>query len=117
MKNFVFFDTNDRRDESGFYPISQMQVERRNLAEGDLVTAYMLGEREYWDAKLLRLGDQWGIVLLSDAKEMSNDRWEGQHEGFTEGMFCQKERALRVLESLDLPDELLTEAKRRMMQL
>ena len=117
MKNFVFFDTNDCTDESGVYPISPMQVERRSLAEGDLVTAYMLGEREYWDAKLLRLGDQWGIVLLSDAKEMSYDRWEGQHEGFTEGMLCQKQRALRVLESLDLPEELLTEAKRRMMQL
>ena len=117
MKNFVFFDTNDRTDESGVYPISQAQVERRSLAEGDLVTAYMLGEREYWDAKLLRLGDRWGIVLLSDAKEMSYDRWEGQHEGFTEGMLCQKQRALRVLESLDLPDELLTEARRRMMQL
>ena len=117
MKNFVFFDTNDSTDHPGIYPVSQTQVESRNLSEGDLVTAYMPGEREYWDAKVLRIGDRWGIVLLSEAKEMSRDRWEGQQEGFCEGMRCQKLRALRILEDLDLPGELLAEARRRMMLL
>ena len=106
MKNFVFFDTNDCTDHPDIYPISQEQIESRCLAEGDPVTAYMPGEREYWDAK-----------ILSDAKEMSRDRWEGQHEGFCEGMRCQKDRALRVLESLGLPEKQLAEAKRRMMDI
>ena len=117
MKNFVFFDTNDCTDHPDIYPISQEQIESRCLAEGDPVTAYMPGEREYWDAKVLRIGGRWGIVLLSEAKEMSPDRWEGQHEGFCEGMRCQKDRALRVLESLGLPEKQLAEAKRRMMDI
>lgn len=117
MKKFVFFDTNDCTDAPGVYPISELTVRDKKLTEGDLVTAYMLGEYEYWDAKVLRLDGQWGIELVSDAREMPRARYEGQHEGFTEGMLCQKRRALRVLESLDLPDALMAEARRRMEEI
>lgn len=48
---------------------------------------------------------------------MTRARYEGQHEGFTEGMLCQKQRALRVLENLDLPDTLLAEARRKMEEI
>lgn len=117
MKKVIFFDTNVCAEVPGVYPISELAVRDKKLAEGELVTAYMLGEYEYWDAKVLHLDGQWGIELLSDAREMTRARYEGQHEGFTEGMLCQKQRALRVLENLDLPDTLLAEARRKMEEI
>ena len=58
MKKHVFFDTNSRHDEADdeIYQILELEITARNLAEGDLVTAYMEGEE--WDAKIVRHGDQ-----------------------------------------------------------
>lgn len=114
MKKHVFFDTNSRHDEAGdeIYRILELEITARNLVEGDLVTAYM--ENEEWDAKIVRHGDRWGIVLLSEARQIPAERYEGQQEGFREGMLLQKYRTLRVLESLELPEDLLEEAKCRL---
>ena len=117
MRKYVFFDTNTATESPGVYPIDEPQILRRALAEGDLVTAYMLGEREFWEARVVRCGCQWGIVLLSECREMSKEQYNCQQEGFDQGMLCQKHRAMRVLESLDLPAELLAEATRRMMRI
>ena len=111
MRKFVFFDTNSPIDDSS----EVYRICPGDLAEGDLVTAYM--ENEEWDAQVVRRGEQWGIELLSEAREISGERYEGQQEGYAHGMLVQKQRALRVLEGLDLPDELKEEAMRRMMQL
>ena len=111
MRKFVFFDTNSPIDDSS----EVYRISHGNLAEGDLVTAYM--ENEEWDAQVVRRGDQWGIKLLSEAREMSGERYDGQQEGFSHGMLVQKQRTLRVLEGLDLPDWVKEEAMRRMMEI
>lgn len=115
MRKFVFFDTNSRHCDvdAEIYHIHELEIQRSKLTEGDLVTAYM--DNEEWDAQIVRYGDQWGLVLLSEAREITNERYEGHTEGFARGMLLQKLRALRVLDDLDLPDDLKEEAKRRMM--
>lgn len=114
MKKFVFFDTNSCTEYPGVYPIDEMTVKARKLAEGDLVTAYMLGEHEYWDAKIVRHSEQWRIVLLSKAREISAERYAGQQEGYWDGKAMEKLRTLRVLENMGLPADLMEELKRRL---
>ena len=114
MIKHVFFDTNSHYFEADneIYEIHQSAVMAGKLAEGDLVTAYMEGEQ--WDARIVRHGKQWGIVLLSEARTLSLERFEGQKEGYWEGIRIEKLRALRVLKDLGLPEDLLEEAKRRL---
>ena len=112
MKKFVFFDTNCCNDDGSCH-IHELEIQRSQLTEDDRVTAYM--DNEEWDARIVRCGDQWGLVLLSEAREISPERYEGHAEGFSRGMLLQKLRALRVLEDLDLPDDWKEEATRRMM--
>ena len=114
MNKHVFFDTNSRYFDADneIYKIHESAVRAGKLAEGDLVTAYMEGEQ--WDARIVRHGEQWGIVLLSEFREMSSERYEGQQEGYAHGRLIERLRTLRVLEGLNLPGELLEEAKRRL---
>lgn len=112
MKQYVFFDTNSPTDQPGVYPIHRWEIRDQKLSEGDLVTACMEGEE--WDAEIVCLEDRWGIRLLSDPRALSAERYEGQQEGFRHGRLIEKLRTLQVLESLDLPDDRLEEAKRRL---
>ena len=114
MKKFVFFDTNSRCGDADaeIYRVHELEVKREKLTEGDLVLAYM--ENEEWDARIVRCGNQWGLVLLSEAREISNERYEGHMEGFQYGTLVEKLRTLRVLEGLGLPGNVLEEAKRRL---
>ena len=111
MKKFVFIDTNFC-NEDGSCQIHELQAKQQKLTEGDLVTAYM--EQEQWDARVLRCGGQWGVVLLSQTRTISAERYEGQQEGYAHGRLIERLRTLRVLEGLNLPEELLVEAKRRL---
>lgn len=114
MKKAVFFDTNSRYCDidAEIYRIHELEIRHRKLTEGDHVTAYM--DNEEWDARIVRHGDQWGLVLLSEAREISKERYEGHAEGFRGGAVLEKLRTLRVLENLDLPEDILKEAKRRL---
>ena len=112
MRKYVFFDTNSCTEQPGVYPIHPWEIRGRKLSEGDFVTAYM--ECEEWDGKIVRQGDQWGIELLSEARELSAERYAGQLEGCRQGILMEKLRTLRVLEGLGLPGDLLEEAKRRL---
>ena len=69
---------------------------------------------EEWDVQVVRCGGHWGIVLMSEAREMSAERYEGQKEGYQHGRMIEKLRTLRVLESLALPEDLLAEATCRL---
>ena len=111
MKKFVFIDTNFC-NEDGSCQLHELQAKQQKLTEGDLVTAYM--EQEQWDARVLRCGGQWGVVLLSETRTLSAVRYEGQQEGYAHGRLIERLRTLRVLEGLNLPGELLEEAKRRL---
>lgn len=111
MKKFVFIDTNFC-NEDGSCRIHELQARRQKLTEGDLVTAYM--EQEQWDARVVRCGGQWGVVLLSETRALSAERYEGQQEGYHNGRLIEQLRVLRVLEGLDLPEDLMVEAKRRL---
>ncbi len=112
MKKFVFIDTNCR-NEDGSYQLHELQATGQKLTVGDRVTAYM--EQEQWDARVVRCGGQWGVVLLSETRELSAERYEGQQEGYHNGRLIEHLRVLRVLEGLDLPEDLMEEAKRRLM--
>ena len=111
MKKFVFIDTNFC-NEDGSCQIHELQAKQQKLTEGDPVTAYMEGEQ--WDARVLRCGSQWGVVLLSETRTLSAERYEGQQEGYHNGRLIEQLRTLRVLEGMNLPEELLEEAKRRL---
>ena len=114
MNKHIFFDTNSRYFEADheIYIIHESAVRTGKLAEGDLVTAYM--DNEQWDARIVRHDEQWGVVLLSEARALSQERFEGQKEGYLEGVRIEKLRTLRVLNDLGLPEALLEEAKRRL---
>ena len=71
-------------------------------------------EQEQWDARVVRCGGQWGVALLSETRELSSERYEGQQEGYAHGRLIEQLRVLRVLEGLDLPADFLEEAKRRL---
>ena len=111
MKKHVFVDTNSCNAD-GSCRIHALEAKRFRLEPGELVTACMEGEE--WDARVVRRDGHWGIELLSETREMSAERYEGQQEGCQHGMTIEKLRTLRVLENLGLPEELLAEAKRRL---
>lgn len=111
MKKFVFIDTNFC-NEDGSCQLHELQAKQQKLTEGDPVTAYMEGEQ--WDARIVRHGEQWGVTLLSETRTLSAERYEGQQEGYHNGRLIEQLRTLRVLEGLNLPEELLEEAKRRL---
>ena len=111
MRKFVFIDTNFC-NEDGSCRLHELQAKQQKLTEGDRVTAYM--EQEQWDARVVRCGGQWGVVLLSETRALSAERYEGQQEGYHNGRLIEQLRVLRVLESLDLPEDQMAAAKRRL---
>ena len=87
MKKFVFIDTNFC-NEDGSCQLHELQAKQQKLTEVDLVTAYM--EQEQWDARMVRHGEQWGIVLLSETRTLSAERYEGQQEGYHNGRLIEQ---------------------------
>ena len=76
-----------------------------DLTIGEIVTA--IQDNEEWDAKVVSSDGEWGIELLSGAREVSAERRQGHIEGFWEGVYCQQGFLSNVLARLDL-DELVT---------
>ena len=107
----VFIDTNLRYEDLSYF-LHEMIVRRLNLSVGDIVTAYQ--DNEAWKGEIVRTNGIWGIMLLSDAEQISDDRYEGQQEGYLHGRMMQNLFMIRVLQNLNVSAELIDTVKRRL---
>ena len=94
----VFIDTNDI-NENGTLHITETFIKNMKLNENEEVIAYQ--DLDSWNAKIVFDGKEWGVALISEAKEISKERYEGQREGFWEGYYLQSARMIQVLEKLN----------------
>ena len=108
---YIFMDTNSVNEDGSYY-IWDEDVKSKHLKAGDAVIAYQ--EKDCWDAEIVVSADGYGVVLTSEAKEISDDRFEGHTEGFDWGMSVQKHRAITVLEDLGVDSEIIDLVKRRL---
>lgn len=103
--NYVFIDTNSINDDGSYY-IWDGYIKMKNLHIGDEVIAYQ--EKDCWIAEIVLSGNRYGVILKSEAKEISDDRFEGHAEGFNYGMSVQKQITINILENLDIAPEVIT---------
>jgi hypothetical protein len=100
----IFFDTNVH-NSNGSYSVHQIVAGAMDLTIGEIVTA--IQDNEEWDAKVVSSGGEWGLELLSGAREVSTEKRRGHIEGFQKGVYCQQGFLSNVLARLDL-DEMIT---------
>lgn len=110
-KEFLFIDTNSTNYE-GMYFVNELEIKSKNLNIGDLIIAYQ--DNEEWDARILFNDGKWGVTLESEARVISNERYEGQQEGYWRGCYSERIILLRLLESLHASDELILEVNKWM---
>ena len=98
----VFIDTN-LRTQNNTIQISKFIAENMELQVGERVIAYQ--EADSWEAEIVYENGEWGVVLLSDTKEISKERQEGHEEGFWQGYYVQSMQLLTALKELNLPEK------------
>lgn len=98
----VFIDTN-LRTKNNTIQISKFIADNMELQVGERVIAYQ--DADSWEAELVYENGEWGVVLLSDAKEISKERQEGHEEGFWNGYYVQSMQLLTALKELNLPEK------------
>ncbi len=113
LLKLVLFDTNSY-NEDGTYWIDDIVIRGKNLKIGERVIVYQ--DNEEWEAEITFDGENWGVKLLSDAWVVSDDRCKGRHEGFYDGYYCQLRFVDRVLEQLDIKEDVRKEVLRRLLQ-
>lgn len=97
----IFIDVNVRTLDNTI-SISTFIVDNMELQAGERVIAYQ--DADVWDAEIVCKDGEWGVVLLSESKEISKERQEGQEEGFWNGYYLQGMRMLRALKELNIPE-------------
>lgn len=107
---YVFIDTNSMNEDGSYY-IWDGYVKSKNLKVGDEVIAYQ--EKDCWIAEIVLSGNGYGVVLKSEAKEISDERFEGHGEGFNYGMSVQKQITINVLENLEIAPEVIAVVKEK----
>lgn len=107
---FVFIDTNMRHDDGSYY-ISNYDIKSKQLKVGDIVTAYQ--ETDVWKGEIVLSENGYGIILKTDAIEISTERYEGHQEGFSLGVSTQREITLILLQNLNADIGLIEEIKRK----
>lgn len=98
----IFIDTN-LRTQNNTIQISKFIADNMELQAGERVIAYQ--DADAWEAELVYENGEWGVVLLSDAKEISKERQEGHEEGFWNGYYMQSMRLLTALRELNFPEK------------
>ena len=98
----IFIDTN-LRTQNNTIQISKFIADNMELQAGERVIAYQ--DADAWEAELVYENGEWGVVLLSDAKEISKERQEGHEEGFWNGYYVQSMQLLTALKELNLPEK------------
>lgn len=107
----IFIDTN-MINEDGSYFIPDIIIRKRGYLVGDIVTAYQ--DTDAWKAKIVNTNGTWGVELLSEAEQISDDRYEGHQEGFAEGVLVQNLNIIRVLQDQDVPANIIEAVKRKL---
>lgn len=98
----IFIDTN-LRAQNNTIQISKFIADNMELQAGERVIAYQ--DADSWEAEIVYENGEWGVVLLSDAKEISKERQEGHEEGFWQGYYVQSMQLLTALKELNLPEK------------
>jgi len=98
----VFIDTN-MRTKNNTILVGNFIADNMELQAGERVIAYQ--DADSWEAEIVYENGEWGVVLLSDAKEISKERQEGHEEGFWQGYYVQSMQLLTVLKELNLPEK------------
>lgn len=107
---FVFIDTNMRNDDGSYY-ISNYDIKSNQLIVGDIVTAYQ--ETDVWKGEIVLSETGYGIILKTDAIEISAERYEGHQEGFSWGVSTQRELTIKLLQNLNADIDLIEKIKRK----
>lgn len=111
MKKVVFIDTNMINDD-GSYFVSDIIIRHNGYMVGDIVTAYQ--DQDVWKAKIVNTDGAWGVELLSETELISDERYEGHQEGFAYGVYIQSLKAIRILQNLNVPAELIETMKKKL---
>ena len=98
----VFIDTN-MRTKNNTILVGNFIADNMGLQAGERVIAYQ--DADSWEAEIVYENGEWGVVLLSDAKEISKERQEGHEEGFWNGYYVQSMQLLTALKELNLPEK------------
>jgi hypothetical protein len=102
----VFFDTNIR-NENGSYSLHRIVVKANNINPGEVVTAIQEGEE--WDAVVVLDDNVWGLEIISEAREISDERRRGHTEGSCHGGYAKQIRLVNVLARLKLDERITRE--------
>lgn len=107
----ISIDTNNVNENGTLY-VSEVVIKGMKLQAGEKIIVYQ--ENDSWEAEVIFQDDEWGIKLTSDSKEISYERQEGHMEGFWEGYYLQSIRLLRVLNSLNLSNDIIEKIKEKL---
>lgn len=107
---YVFIDTNLINNDGSYY-IWDGDIKTKKLNVGDEVIAYQ--EKDSWVAEIVVSDNGYGVVLKSEAKEITDERFEGHVEGFNDGMSVQKQMTINVLENLEIAPEIIAVVKEK----
>lgn len=110
-KRSVFVDTNSLNND-GSCAIHEIEIRSRGLEPGDTVIAYQ--DADKWEAEITFVDDVWGVKLLSETEEVSQERQEGHAEGFAQGVCLQKILTIRILKLLNAPQSLIEQVVEKM---
>lgn len=101
-------DTNSTNNNN-FYYIDELIIKSKDLKEGNTVIAYQ--EDDEWDAEVAFINNRWGVMLKSEARTISKERYEGHQEGYWEGCYSERKILLQLLEKLQASEELISKVK------
>lgn len=107
--SYVFIDTNMKNGDGSYY-VHNSDIIRKQLKAGDTVVAYQ--ETDMWQAEVVRSGKGYGVILKSEASEISSERFEGHREGFNEGVLYSNIVFINLLKSLHADPCLIEEVKK-----
>ena len=94
----LFVDTNCV-NENGSICINDIVIENMKLDAGEKVIVYQ--DADSWEAEIVHDNNKWGCVLSSNARKISQERLEGQQEGFLNGCLLQSYWMLLILKELN----------------
>lgn len=107
---YVFIDTNSTNEDGSYY-IWDGYVKSKNLKVGDKVIAYQ--EKDSWLAEIVVSAKGYGVMLKSETKEISDERYGGHIEGFNNGMSVQKQITINVLQNLGIDSVVIDAVKEK----
>ena len=107
----IFIDTNFVNN-NGTIKISEFLINNLDLKHGECVLAYQ--EEEFWEAEIIYEDNAWSVRLLSEAKNVSEERRRGQKEGFQYGCLMQSMRLFQTLQCLDYSAEEIEKVKQKL---